>query len=55
MYGEGCYWVGESLLVLYMCIFIVEVMVGGVVTYFKQIIPDGVDVNTTTRQVNIYP
>ena len=30
-------------------------MVGGVVTYFKQIIPDGVDVNTTTRQVNIYP
>ena len=39
----------------YMCNPAVEMMVGGVVTYFKQMIPDGVDVNTTTRQVNIYP
>ena len=39
----------------YMCNPAVEMMVGGVVTYFKQMIPSGVDVNTTTRQVNIYP
>ena len=39
----------------YICNPAVEMMVGGVVTYFKQMIPNGVDVNTTTRQVNIYP
>ena len=39
----------------YICNPAVEMMVGGVVTYFRQMIPDGVDVNITTRQVNIYP
>ena len=33
----------------------VEMIVSGVVAYFRQMIPDGVDVNITTRQVNIYP
>lgn len=32
-----------------------EMIVSWVVAYFEQMIPDGVDVNITTRQVNIYP
>lgn len=45
----------DEVVLSYMCNPAVEMMVGGVATYFKQMIPDGVDVNTTTRQVNIYP
>ncbi|MBR5237701.1 MAG: hypothetical protein IKV26_03210 [Paludibacteraceae bacterium] len=45
----------DEVVLSYMCNPAVEMMVGGVVTYFKQMIPDGVDVNTTTRKVNIYP
>ena len=33
----------------------VEMIVSGVVAYFKQKIPDGVDINTSHRQVNVYP
>ena len=45
----------DEVVLSYMCNSVVEMMVGEIVTYFKQMIPNGVDVNTTTRKVNIYP
>ena len=37
------------------CGTVAALMIAGVVTYLKENIPNGVDVNTTDRKVKIYP
>ena len=45
----------DSVSVSYDCGFAVSLMIAGVITYLKENIPNGVDVNTTDRKVKIYP
>ena len=45
----------DSISISYDCGAAAALMIAGVVTYLKENIPNGVDVNTTDRKVKIYP
>ena len=45
----------DSVSISYNCGAAAALMIAGVVTYLKENIPNGVDVNTTDRKVKIYP
>jgi hypothetical protein len=45
----------DSVSISYDCGAAPALMIAGVVTYLKENIPNGVDVNTTDRKVKIYP
>lgn len=45
----------DSIFISYDCGATAALMIAGVVTYLKENIPNGVDVNTTDRKVKIYP
>lgn len=45
----------DSVSISYDCGAAAALMIAGVVTYLKENIPNGVDVNTTDRKVKIYP
>lgn len=45
----------DSVSIFYNCGAAAALMIAGVVTYLKENIPNGVDVNTTDRKVKIYP
>lgn len=44
----------DSIFISYDCGAAAALMIAGVVTYLKENIPNGVDVNTTDRKVKIY-
>ena len=45
----------DSVSISYDCGAAAALMIAGVVTYLKENIPNGIDVNTTNRKVKIYP
>ena len=45
----------DSVSISYDCGAAAALMIAGVVTYLKENIPNGIDVNTTDRKVKIYP
>jgi hypothetical protein len=45
----------DSVSISYDCDAAAALMIAGVVTYLKENIPNGIDVNTTNRKVKIYP
>lgn len=45
----------DSVSITYDCGAAAALMIAGVITYLKENIPNGVDVNTTDRKVKIYP
>ena len=45
----------DSVSISYDCGTAAALMIAGVITYLKENIPNGIDVNTTDRKVKIYP
>lgn len=45
----------DSVSISYDCGAAATLMIAGVITYLKENIPNGIDVNTTDRKVKIYP
>ena len=45
----------DSVSITYDCGAAAALMIAGVITYLKENIPNGIDVNTTNRNVKIYP